>query len=92
MNWVAACSARGCNAVDPATVILPDTPLLLLLLLPGAGLGWEAHPAKSMPPAKTHDKVHINPRLPNTHKTPPKIFKILTPPSWYKRNIKEILR
>jgi hypothetical protein len=73
MNWFAACSTNGCNAEEPAVVMLPDTVKSTPLLLPGVGLVWllEAHPVKRILPAKTTDKANPNPLLPLNNDNPP---------------------
>jgi hypothetical protein len=75
MNWSATCSTNGCNAEEPAAVMLPDTvkstpPLLLLL---GVGLVWffGAHPDKKILPAKTTDNANPSPLLPLNNDNPP---------------------
>jgi hypothetical protein len=75
MNWAAACCTNGCNADEPAAVMLPDT-VKSLPLLPVAGPVWPclgAHPASKIPPSKIPDKTITNFLLPlNNLKTPPK--------------------
>jgi hypothetical protein len=77
MNWVAACSTNGCNAVEPAAVMSPDTvkstPLVLTPLVLGAGLVWllEAHPDNRILPAKTTDKANPKPLLLLNNDNPP---------------------
>jgi hypothetical protein len=78
MNWVAACSTNGCNAEEPAAVMLPDTVKSIpLLLLFGGGLAWflGAHPDNKTLPIKIPDKANTNPLLPlSNERTPPKII------------------